>query len=163
MITWTPIRRLYSRGNKSERQIARITGLSSNTVSKWLHGQVDGPPKHQRGEQPTKLTAFHEALRQALTVDARRPRQQRRTARALYTEIKAAGYEGGYSRVTDFIRAWRQGQGQGAATNAFIPLAFALGEACQFCQWHSNNPQLWHLKFPHPSTTRRSERWKRKS
>ncbi|WP_235578399.1 DDE-type integrase/transposase/recombinase [Pseudorhodoferax sp. Leaf267] len=31
------------------------------------------------------------------------------------------------------------------------------------CQWHSNNPQLWHLKFPHPSTTQRSERWKRKS
>ena len=126
------IRRLHSRGNKSEREIARITGLSRNTVSKWLHGQVDGPPKYQRGEQPTKLTAFHEALRQALTADARRPRQQRRTARALYTEIKAAGYEGGYSRVTDFIRAWRQGEGQGAATNAFIPLAFALGEAYQF-------------------------------
>lgn len=71
-------------------------------------------------------------MRQALTADARRPRQQRRTARALYTEIKAAGYEGGYSRVTDFIRAWRQGEGQGAATNAFIPLAFALGEAYQF-------------------------------
>ena len=85
------IRRLHSRGNKSEREIARITGLSRNTVSKWLHGQVDGPPKYQRGEQPTKLTAFHEALRQALTADARRPRQQRRTARALYTEIKVAG------------------------------------------------------------------------
>lgn len=126
------IRRLHSQGSKSEREIARITGLSRNTVSKWLHGQVDGPPKYQRGEEPTKLTAFHEALRQALTADARRPRQQRRTARALYTEIKAAGYEGGYSRVTDFIRAWRLGEGQGAATNAFIPLAFALGEAYQF-------------------------------
>ena len=99
------IRRLHSRGNKSEREIARITGLSPNTVSKWLHGQVDGPPKYQRGEQPTKLTAFHEALRQALNADARRPRQQRRTVRALYIEIKAAGYEGGYSRVIDFIRA----------------------------------------------------------
>lgn len=42
------IRRLHSRGNKSEREIARITGLSRNTVSKWLHGQVDGPPKYQR-------------------------------------------------------------------------------------------------------------------
>ena len=99
------IRRLHSRGNKSEREIARITGLSPNTVSKWLHGQVDGPPKYQRNGRPTKLTAFHEALRQALNADARRPRQQRRTARALYTEIKAAGCEGGYSRVIDFIRA----------------------------------------------------------
>jgi hypothetical protein len=34
--------------------------------------------------------------------------------------------------VTDFIRAWRQAEGQGAAVNAFIPLAFELGEAYQF-------------------------------
>ena len=126
------IRRLHSRSNKSEREIARITGLSRNTVSKWLHGQVDGPPKYQRGEQPTKLAAFHEALRQALMADARRPRQQRRTARALYTEIKASGYEGGYSRVTDFIRQWREQQGRVSATSAFVPLAFELGDAFQF-------------------------------
>lgn len=67
-----------------------------------------------------------------MAADARRPRQQRRTARALYTEIKAAGYDGGYTRVTDFIRAWRQSEGQGAATNAFILLVFALGEGYQF-------------------------------
>ena len=41
------IRRLHSRKNKSEREIARITGLSRNTVAKWLHGQVDGPPKYR--------------------------------------------------------------------------------------------------------------------
>ncbi len=126
------IRRLHGRKKKSEREIARITGLSRNTVSKWLHGEVDGPPKYRRGEQPGKLTAFHEALKQALKADARRPKHERRTARALYAEIKAAGYDGGYSRVTDFIRAWRQGEGQGVVANAFIPLAFELGEAYQF-------------------------------
>ena len=52
------IRRLHSRKNKSEREISRITGLSRNTVSKWLHGQVDGPPKYRRGEQPGKLVFF---------------------------------------------------------------------------------------------------------
>ena len=35
-------------------------------------------------------------------------------------------------RVTDFIRVWRQGEGQGAAVNAFIPLELELGEAYQF-------------------------------
>jgi transcriptional regulator with XRE-family HTH domain len=60
------IRRLHSRKNKSAREISRITGLSRNTVAKWLQGQVDGPPKYRRGEQPNKLTAFHEALQQAL-------------------------------------------------------------------------------------------------
>src|SRR5207237_10085913 len=46
--------------------------------------------------------------------------------------MKAAGYDGGYTRVTDVIRAWRQGEGQAASVNAFIPLAFELGEAFQF-------------------------------
>ena len=60
------IRRLQSRKKKSVREIARITGLSRNTISKWLHGEVDGPPKYRRSEQPSKLTAFHDVLRQAL-------------------------------------------------------------------------------------------------
>jgi transposase len=126
------IRRLHSRKNKSVREIARITGLSRNTISKWLTAEIEGAPKYRRGEQSSKLTAFHDALRQALKADARRPRHERRTARALYAEIKAAGYDGGYSRVTDFIRAWRQDEGQAAVANAFIPLAFELGEAYQF-------------------------------
>ena len=126
------IRRLHSRKNKSEREIARITGLSRNTVSKWLHGQVDGPPRYRRGEQASKLTVFHEILEQALKADARRPRRERRTAKALYAQIKSACYDGGYTRVTDFVRAWRQGEGQGVTANAFVPLAFELGEAYQF-------------------------------
>jgi len=91
------IRRLHSRRNKSEREISRMTGLSRNTVAKWLHGQIDGPPKYRRGEQPNKLTVFHDALRLALKADARRPKHERRTARALYAEIKGAGYGGGYT------------------------------------------------------------------
>ncbi len=126
------IRRMHSRGKKSEREIARTTGLSRNTVGKWLHGPLQGAPKYRRGEQPSKLTAFHEVLKQALKVDAHRPRHERRTARALYAEIKNAGYAGGYSRVTDFIRAWRLGEGQAVSTHAFVPLAFELGEAFQF-------------------------------
>ena len=39
---------------------------------------------------------------------------------------------GGYTRLTDFIRAWRQGEGQSVVTGAFVPLAFELGEAFQF-------------------------------
>ena len=117
------IRRLHARKNKSEREISRMTGLSRNTVAKWLHGEVDGPPKYRRGEQPNKLTAFHEALRQALKADARRPKHERRTAKALYAEIKAAGYDGGYTRVTDFIRAWRQGEGQSGGLLVFSAIS----------------------------------------
>jgi transposase len=126
------IRRLHCRGKKSEREIARMTGLSRNTVAKWLHGEVDGPPKYRRGEMPGKLKAFEEAIKLALKADARRPKHERRTARALFAEIKAAGYDGGYSRVTDFVRAWRLGEGAGVVARAFVPLSFELGEAFQF-------------------------------
>lgn len=69
---------------------------------------------------------------QALSVDARRPKKERRTARMLFQEIKASGYNGCYSRVTDFIRAWRQGEGKAVSKSAFVPLQFELGEAFQF-------------------------------
>ena len=49
-------------------------------------------------------------------MDARRPKHERRTARRCSSEIKASGYNGGYSRVTDFIRAWRQGEGKAVST-----------------------------------------------
>ena len=38
------IRHLHARKNKSEREISRMTGLSRNTVAKWLHGP-DGQVK----------------------------------------------------------------------------------------------------------------------
>jgi len=127
------IRRLHSRGKKSEREISRLTGLSRNTVAKWLHAPVTEPPRYQRRSIDTKLTPFHETLKLALKADARRPRHARRTVKALYEEIKVAGYVGGYTRVKDFIREWRAGEGQSAAAmTAFVPLSFELGEAFQF-------------------------------
>jgi len=93
---------------------------------------VETAPKYRRKAGSTKLEPFHETLKQALRADARRPVDGRRTAKALYAEIKAAGYDGGYSRVTDFIREWRAGEGLSVAARAFVPLTFALGEAFQF-------------------------------
>jgi transposase len=125
------VRRLHHRQSKSVREIARITSLSRNTVRKCLREPVQGEPKYRRALGPCKLTAFHEAIEQALKADAHRPKRERRTALALYGEMKTAGYAGGYTRVTDFIRAWRHAEGH-AVTNAFVPLAFELGEAFQF-------------------------------
>ena len=126
------VKRMYFREKKSVREIVRLTSLSRNTVRKWLKTPVLEEPTHRRSEAPGKLTPFHDAIKQALKVDAHRPRHERRTARALHAQIKAEGYTGGYSRVTDFVRAWRQGEGQSVSTKAFVPLAFELGEAFQF-------------------------------
>jgi len=126
------VRRLHYRQQKSVREIARITSLSRNTVRKWLKAPVAGEPKYRREPRPGKLTAFHEALQLALKVDGHRPKRDRRTAHALYAQIKAAGYVGGYSRVSDFVRACRQAAGQAGSNTAFVPLAFEWGEAFQF-------------------------------
>ena len=125
------IRRMHVREKLSERAIAKRTGLSRNTVHKWLKtdGEVE-VPKYVRAKGFSKLGAFTEELEQCLKADALRPKKDRRTARALFAQIKASGYAGGYTRVTDFIRGWRADEGKN--TKAFVPLKFDLGEAFQF-------------------------------
>jgi transposase len=126
------VRRMYLRDHISLSDIARRTGLARNTVKKWVKAPLDAAPRYRRDSVDGKLTAFHEVLKQALRADGQRPKHERRAGRALYAQIKACGYQGSYSRVTDFIRAWRLGQGQAVAAHAFVPLAFELGEAFQF-------------------------------
>ena len=106
--------------------------LSRNTVSKWLWAPVAEAPKYRREARPNKLSAFEATLTLALTGDTRLPKHERRTARALHAEIKAAGYGGSYSAVTDFVRAWRQGEGQAVNVTAFLQLNFGLREAFKF-------------------------------
>jgi transposase len=124
------IKRMHFRDGQSVREIARQMGLSRNTVRTWLRAPADQEPRYQRTTRPGKLTPFHMSLVQALKADAMRPKKERRTGLALYRQIQAAGYAGGYSRVTDFVRDWRAGAGNG--TQAFVPLTFEPGEAFQF-------------------------------
>jgi len=149
------VRRMYKRDKKSLREIAKGTGLSRNTIRKWVRDAKEGDePEYRRKTGAGKLTAFHAALELALKADALRAKQYRRTARALFVEIKNQGYTGGYSRVTDFIREWRGTAGK--TPHAFVPLSFALGEAFQF-DWSTegllvggiyyNKVQLSHMKL----------------
>jgi len=150
------VKRMYTRDKRSLREIAKSTGLSRNTIRKWVleTKQAGGEPEYRRKEMPSKLTAFHASLELALKADALRTKQYRRTAKALFVEIKTQGYSGGYSRVTDFIREWRGTAGK--TPNAFVPLTFALGEAFQF-DWSTegltvggiyyNKVQLSHMKL----------------
>ena len=125
--------RMHRRDKKSVREIVKATSLARNTVRKYLRAdRVEEPRRSRREEAPSKLAPFVEAIKQALIADARRPKKERRTANSLLKQIGEAGYDGGYSRLTDFIRAWRAQQGGVAIGKAFVPLAFELGEAFQF-------------------------------
>ena len=125
------IRRMHVRDKMSERAIAKCTGLSRNTVHKWLEiPQEVQAPRYFRAEKFGKRTALAAELEQALKADTHRHKQDQRTGKALFAQIKVSGYVGGYSRVTDFIREWRATEGK--KPHAFVPLKFELGEAFQF-------------------------------
>src|SRR5471030_99639 len=127
------VRRMHLRDKLSLHEISKRTGLSRNTLRKWLRksdAEVVAPPRYQRDDSPHKLTPYHAALEQALKADAYRSKQNRRTSKALFAQIKADGYTGSYSRVTDFTRDWRGREGN--APRAFVPLSFEQGEAFQF-------------------------------
>jgi transposase len=125
------IRRMYLRDKLSLHEIAKRTGLSRNTVRSWLRApQEVKAPAYSRTPGTSKLSGYVGELERSLKADAHRTKQNRRTARALFVQIKADGYEGGYTRVTDFIRAWRADAGKDI--KAFVPLKFELGEAFQF-------------------------------
>ena len=126
------IRGMRMRDGKSISEISRLTSLSRNTIKKWLQTPQGAAPKYRRRDVSTKLAPFVAALTQALEVDAHRAKHERRTARALHAQLTSQGYAGGYTRLTDFIRQWRDKQGKLISARAFVPLAFELGEAFQF-------------------------------
>ena len=125
------IRRMFLRDKLSLHEITKRTGLSRNTIRRWLRAAAqEAPPTYRRAKGPGKLTEFHAALEQALKIDAHRAKQHRRTVKVLFAQIKADGYGGGYSQLTAFIRDLRGRQGK--QPHAFVPLQFELGEAFQF-------------------------------
>jgi transposase len=126
------IRRMYERDKLSLHEIARRTGLSRNTIRTWLRKPAEkvATPTYTRAAKAGKLSPYHATLEQALKADAHRAKQNRRTAKALFAQIKQDGYTGCYCQVTAFIRAWRGREGN--APKAFVPLSFEQGEAFQF-------------------------------
>ena len=124
------IRRMYVRDKLSLHEITKRTGLSRNTIRKWVRPPETVVPVYRRSDIQQKLTDFHETLERSLKADALRPKHNRRTVKALFAQIKADGYKGGYSQITAFVREWRGKEGR--AVRAFVPLKFELGEAFQF-------------------------------
>ena len=75
------VRRMHYRDGLSRAEIARRTGLSRNTVKKWLKASEGVEPRYRRPTVAGKLTAFHAVLLRALEADFHRPKRERRTSR----------------------------------------------------------------------------------
>ncbi len=128
------IRRWHFREHLSIREISRRTGLSRNTVRKYLRsGDVE--PKFKVPARPSKLDSFADRLSAWLKTEANKPRKQKRTLGQLHADLIGLGYSGSYSRVAAFARDWRaarQRELQTSGRGTFVPLAFEPGEAFQF-------------------------------
>jgi transposase len=125
------IRRWYYRDGLTLSEIARKSGYTRNTVKRWLRVAKGVEPKYRRRREDIKMAPFAAQLVKALETDARRPKRDRRSALKLFGELKASGFTGDYSRVTEFVRRWRENGGQ-ALVKGYVPLRFELGEAFQF-------------------------------
>ncbi len=128
------IRRWHHREGKPIREIARRTGLSRNTVRKYLASNVV-EPVYPRRKSPSKLDDYEHSLTSWLFRETKRHRKQRRSVKQLYHDLVQLGYTGSYDRVAAFARHWREAQQDAmrtASKNTFVPLTFAPGEAFQF-------------------------------
>ena len=124
------IRRLVLVEGRSIRSVSRDTGLSRNTLKKYLRN--DDPPAYKRTSPAAqhKLRDHEATLRQWFEFDLTRPKRERRTAQKLYEQLMLEGYPGSYSPVCRFIKKLKADH----STNhkAFIPLSFKPGDAMQF-------------------------------
>ena len=120
------IRRMHLRDGLSIREISRRTGLSRNTVRQWLRQEGVTEPKYPKREEVSVLDAWAEHLETALRADQHRPRRERRTAKALFEQIRALGYGGSYPRVVVWVRRWREAQANAPRRAAFVPMRFEM-------------------------------------
>jgi transposase len=128
------IRRWHFREHLSIREIGRRTGLSRNTIRKYLRS--DGvEPQFKVPDRPSKLDPFADRLTAWLKTEANRPRKQKHTLKQLHANLVSLGFDGSYNRVAAFAREWRadrQRELQTSGRGTFVPLTFAPGEAFQF-------------------------------
>ena len=132
--TISVIGRSALREQLSMREIARRSGLSRNTMKKYLACGVVEPRYAQRSSS-SKLDPYADKLSQWLKAEQAKGRRQQRTLLQMHTDLVALGFNGSYGRVAAFARAWRQRQREAEQTvgrGTFVPLVFAPGEAFQF-------------------------------
>jgi transposase len=153
------IRRWALRDKMPIREISRRTGLSRNTIRKYLRADIV-EPSFQTPTRPSKLDPFAEKLSGWLLMEQRKSRKERRTAKQIHADLVQLGFDGSYERVAVFVRAWkadRQRAQQTSGRGTFVPLVFQPGEAFQF-DWSEDwaviggervKLQVAHIKLSH--------------
>jgi transposase len=96
---WAEIRRLVLVEGRSQREVARLTGLARDTVARAVASEV--PPRYSRAPAGSKLDPFKDWICEQLRVNAAIESQR---LREMAAEL---GYEGGKTIFDDFVREVR--------------------------------------------------------
>ncbi len=126
------IRRWHFRQQVPIHEIERRTGLSRNTIRKYLLS--DGvEPRVKLPDRSSKLDPFAENLTGWLQQEAGKSRKQKRTTKQMRADLAVRGHDGSYGRVAAFVRWWKagretarprkRGRPEGVATPACLPTA----------------------------------------
>ena len=129
--TIAKIRRAYFSQGKSIKEICRDLRVSRKVVRKVIRS--DATEFHyERSRQPLpKIGPWRDRLDALLVENEEKPSRERLTLVRLFEELHGLGYGGSYAAVRRYAIAWRKQRGA-ALAQAYVPLAFAPGEAYQF-------------------------------
>ncbi|EEQ95779.1 Transposase [Brucella intermedia LMG 3301] len=109
------------REKQSIPEISRRTGLSRNTIARYLSaGTIE--PTFTVPERSSKVNPFADKLAAWLKTEAGKSRTQRRTPKQVHGDLVVLGFTGSYGRVAAFARDWRtdrQDEGQTTGRGGF--------------------------------------------
>ena len=114
------------------KQIARELRLSRNTVRKVVRSG-ETSYRYERKVQPLpKLGPWVEELERRLEANEGEKKRDRLSLLRIFEALAELGYRGGYDAVRRYALTWRRRRSTVPASQVYVPLVFAPGEAYQF-------------------------------
>ena len=123
---------------ESIKKAARDLGISRNTVRKVVRSGETSFSYERKVQPMPKLGPWIEELERRLEANEEKARRDRLSMVRIYEDIASLGYGGGYDAVRRYAKAWRRRQRSVSPAQAYVPLSFDPGEACQFDWSHEH-------------------------
>jgi transposase len=125
------IRRMHHVQGKKIKEIARELRMSKNTIRKIIRSGKTRKQYARDKQLYPVLELYKAVLTERLEYDKKESKKRRRTAKKLFNEICADGYEGSYGAVNNFVQSWKR-ENHIKDSDAYVPLSFLPGESFQF-------------------------------
>ena len=131
MGTIAKVRRWVKADGLLIKEVVRRTGLSRNTVRKYLRDEHVEPPSRMSAPCGSRRLVDHEVhLKGMYEGDLAKPSCERGSMQGLYEALVCEGYTGSYETVRRYII--RLKSSNAGVNQGYIPLEFDAGDALQF-------------------------------